>query len=732
MTAKEQYTDDGPIASSGEDRFSRWPFAERIAQVIAKRTDPASIVVGIYGPWGDGKTSVLNMMAQALEGNDAVVSIKFNPWHFEDEKHLIRAFFDTVAEALKATLKTKGEAIGEFLSKYGGVLSLASSNVGTAAKSVGQQLSTVHLDELKRRVSELLVESGKRVVILIDDIDRLDRTEIHAVLKLVKLSASFSNTAYVLAFDDDVVAASLGERYGAGSADAGRQFLEKIIQVPLHLPDAEDVDLRSMCFEGVDEVISENALDLGEDDAEAFARHFTEGILPALHTPRQVKRYINAIRFAVPLLKSEVHIVDQLLLEALRTAYPKLYLSVRDNADLYTGELLLNSHGDGAKQKEAAKTTIEGGLSGLSGIQREGAVHVLMALFPRLNGIFGNTNYGRDWNKTWDADRRITSDDYFRRYFQYSVPTRDIADAKITELIDAAETSDAGAIDAFFDEVGNRKAWTRCIDKLFARIAQFEAGAIPLALGIARHAKAIPKEKGMFSSFMSSSSRAAGLAARLIENVAETPTRLKVAIDVVNQASALSFATDCMRRLSIKGKKNDEEPALDEPEQDQLGAVVAAKIAKSFSENPEYAAYGRDISTLLWIWRRYGPDGEMAAFIGGRLKQNPDDAVRFLDAFIGRAYGLESGLSHKHDFDRSEFDAVAVLIGPEIVLEALMKTFGDTLKNVTFDKCYELTGDHQTACRFVAIYNKVQKENAERASSEAASQEAASGNGETD
>jgi hypothetical protein len=728
MTATEQYTDDAPIASSDEDRFSRWPFAERIAQIIAKRTDPASIVLGIYGPWGDGKTSVLNMMDQALEGNEAVVSIKFNPWHFEDEEHLIRAFFDTLADALKATLKTKGEAIGEFLGKYCGILSLASSNVGAAAKSVGQQLSTVHFDELKRRVSELLVESGKRVVVLIDDIDRLDRSEIHAMLKLVKLSASFSNTAYVLAFDDEVVAASLGDRYGAGGADAGQQFLEKIIQVPLHLPDAEGVDLRSMCFEGVDEVISENAIDLGEDDAEAFVRHFTEGIMPALHTPRQVKRYINAIRFAVPLLKGEVYMVDQLLIEALRTAYPNLYLSVRDNGDLYTGELLPNSLGDGTKQKEAAKTTVEEGLSGLSGVQREGALHVLKALFPRLNGIFGNTNYGREWNKTWDADRRITSDDYFRRYFQYSVPTRDIADAKITELIEAAEKSDVGAIDAFFDEIGKRKAWTRCIDKLFARISEFEAvGAKALALGLARQAKTIPKEKGMFSSFMSSSSRAAGLASKLIENIADVPTRVKIAIDAVNEATALSFATDCLRWLSVKGKKNDEKPALDEQQQNKLGAVVAARIARAFTENPDYATYGRDVSTLLWIWKRYGTNGDMAAFIGGRIKQNPDEAIRFLDALIGRAYGLESGLSHKHDFDRSEFDAVAVLIGPEIVLEALTKRFGDILKHVTFDKCYELTGDKQTACRFVAIYNKVRQENAAKAGSGAASVDAASG-----
>src|SRR5258708_7345512 len=77
--------------------------------------------------------------------------------------------------------------------------------------AAGDKLSTVELDELKTRVSKILVEAGHRVVVFIDDIDRLDRREIHAILKLIKLSASFQNTAYVLAFDDEMVSASLGE-----------------------------------------------------------------------------------------------------------------------------------------------------------------------------------------------------------------------------------------------------------------------------------------------------------------------------------------------------------------------------------------------------------------------------------------------------------------------------------------------------------------------------------------
>lgn len=95
-----------------------------------------------------------------------------------------------------------------------------------------------------------------------------------------------------------------------------------------------------------------------------------------------------------------------------------------------------------------------------------------------------------------------------------------------------------------------------------------------------------------------------------------------------------------------------------------------------------------------------------------RLESDPSDATKLLDAFIGRAWGLESGLSHKSEFDRSDFDSVAALIDPSIVLAALKTMFGTLLDNVDFNKCWELDGDRQTACRFVAIFNKVKEENA--------------------
>jgi hypothetical protein len=718
---KEQYTDDAPITSKAHDRFSRSPFAERISQVLARRTDPSSIVVGIYGPWGDGKTSVLNMMIEVLAPREDVVCVAFNPWHFEDERRLIRAFFDTLADALGKKLTTRMEELGGFLQRYGSLLSFASLTVaggvaeispGLAVAGLGGKLSAVELEELKRRVSALLVKSGKRIIVFIDDVDRLDRCEVHAVLKLIKLSASFANTAYVVAFDDEAVAASLGERYGAGGIEAGRQFLQKIIQVPLHLPDAEDTDLRALSFEGIDTVLRENSIDLTEEEAEAVALHFTRGIMPAMRTPRQVKRYVNAIRFALPLLKGEVHIVDQLLIEALRSAYSNLYLSVRTHPDVYTGETFSDELSGGDEAAEAARGVVDAGLAGLTSREREGALHLLKALFPRLNGIYGGSSYGRDWNKSWYAEKRITSDDYFRRYFQYAVPRRDIADSRVRDLLDAARTGKSKEIAAFFREVSERKAWTRCLDKLFARVRELgPVGAKALALGLAVYGEEIPHERGPFAIMTSPAGRASTLAAVLVKRIPDPEERLAAARDLMRRALPLTFAAECLRWLRVESKDEDGSTALIEDEGREVGSILAARIAKDVSENPDYSRHGRAIGGLLWLWKTYGPEGEMQAYLTVRFGEHPDAAVSLLDAFRGRAWGLD-GLSHKSEFDRSEFDAVAELINPAIVHEALNKTFPGLLAEATFDRCHELSGHEQTACQFAAIYQKVKEEQA--------------------
>src|SRR5262249_50643211 len=137
---------------------------------------------------------------------------------------------------------------------------------GEAARAVSEILSSVELEELKIRVEAILKEAGKRVVVLMDDIDRLDKNEIQTVFRLVKLVADFHNTAYVLAFDAEMVASALRERYSSRDLEAGQNFLEKIIQVPLDLPQIPRSSLRAFCFDILNTVLRDAEITLSEDD----------------------------------------------------------------------------------------------------------------------------------------------------------------------------------------------------------------------------------------------------------------------------------------------------------------------------------------------------------------------------------------------------------------------------------------------------------------------------------
>lgn len=219
---------DQPIKNADQDLFGRANFSKRVAQVIANRKEKDSIVIGLHAPWGEGKTSVLNMIMEELKNSQNILVVNFNPWRFTDENTLLKQFFKFLAEKFDASLETKSERLSSFANKYAGALSPISAfgfNAKEIVKGFSEIVPDADLESLRERIETILSENNKRIVIVMDDIDRLDKEEIQAIFRLVKLSADFSNTAYILSFDIERVAEALAEKYG--SIEAGKSFLEK-------------------------------------------------------------------------------------------------------------------------------------------------------------------------------------------------------------------------------------------------------------------------------------------------------------------------------------------------------------------------------------------------------------------------------------------------------------------------------------------------------------------------
>lgn len=171
---------DQPIDSSKKDLFGRKNFSKKIAQIIAQRSEEASIVIGIHAPWGEGKTSVLNMIVEYLEEHiqkkdktlldGHIVIVKFNPWRFPDEEQLLRNFFYSLASALETSIETKTEKVGIFGKKYSNaaaifnILKLSAGwgvvsvepNVAETLRKYAELISEANVEKLKERIDELL------------------------------------------------------------------------------------------------------------------------------------------------------------------------------------------------------------------------------------------------------------------------------------------------------------------------------------------------------------------------------------------------------------------------------------------------------------------------------------------------------------------------------------------------------------------------------------------------
>src|ERR1039458_5897532 len=166
--------------------------------------------------------------------------VQFNPWMFSGTETLVSTFFEEIAKQLSSN-DSKLKGLANTLATYGHLLSPLASFVGAsgavsaAADVLAKLASKPSVLEQRQELRSQLERLDKRLVVILDDVDRLRPPEILDIVRLVRLVGDFPNTLYLLAFDRSRVEECLGE----GDLDRGRAYLEKIVQVTHDVPAAD-------------------------------------------------------------------------------------------------------------------------------------------------------------------------------------------------------------------------------------------------------------------------------------------------------------------------------------------------------------------------------------------------------------------------------------------------------------------------------------------------------------
>ena len=442
---------DKPIERPGEDRFGFSPFAEAIAQSIIKNRNSEGTVIAINGPWGSGKSSVINLVKHYLKKDgkpDQLQILDFKCWWFRGEEALVLEFFHQLYRALPARSRKAKKAVSRFgsiLLRNLGPLAGAATNyvvpgTGEIVSSSMDLLSQIiqekeTVEKLYDEISRALSKSEKRYLMIIDDIDRLSEDEALLIFRLVKSVGRLPKITYLLAYDREVAEKIVSNRYKS----EGRDYLEKIVQAGFDIP----YPLRPNLLQFFWNFIKELWKDLKELDSERLNNLFDAVIAPEIQSPRDSIRIVNVLKVSWPAVAGEVEPTDFLALETLRVKQPGLHAILKANKDRLIGiDMGVDDADHVGEDKQLRASRYEGIFLGeFQNGKREEVKKALPLLFPRLGSVWGNReNYGQpplsDLQENWERQRRACSPKYFDAYFRFSLSPEALSMTEIRSIIE--------------------------------------------------------------------------------------------------------------------------------------------------------------------------------------------------------------------------------------------------------------------------------------------------------
>ncbi|MBM6579920.1 hypothetical protein ILT44_06985 [Microvirga sp. BT689] len=434
---------DSPITHKEEDRLHYHPFARALAKGIVERAPSDGFVIGVQAQWGMGKSSAINLALEAIDelerGKEPRQKVKvqtFNPWLFSGLEALARGYLSQLGRVIDETLEQgtpqatrkfvermiKGGAeVAGGLAALGAVAVTGGAAVGpiaTAVKSTvtgalnlgAHYIDTRSLDGMVNDLKEHLAKIDTKLLVIVDDLDRLQPDEVRQVLTLVKTFGNLPNVIHLLVYDRDIVDRALGT--SQAREDEARTlptFLEKIVQVELDLPPPSSTGLRGMTVDRLTTILGPNPPMSQEHwwtvSHVAFKHYLT--------SPRDVIRLCNALSVAWPGVSGEVYVPDFVGIELIRHFEDRTYELLRDNKAFLTG--VGGPIGDQPREELAGRIR-----DSIPEGRRGDVIDLLVQMFPQVNDLLKPRSWGGRGQAPSGSGRRIGAHRGFDAYFRFA------------------------------------------------------------------------------------------------------------------------------------------------------------------------------------------------------------------------------------------------------------------------------------------------------------------------
>jgi KAP-like P-loop domain-containing protein len=434
MTKPRAWWDDDPIEIDATDDLQRHDFALQVANIVTEiggGVSTSSTVIGLTGPWGSGKTSTLQTAVAVLDTTSTWCVEWLNPWALSGPEAVTRELIASIAAALPPgrrfdKLKKSIVTYGRYATPLMNLLPIAGQASSSIADAYLAGRDTV--DHLAKGLGKRLREMDQRILIVVDDIDRLQPDELLAVFRSVRALGRLPNVHYLLAYDPETLVDVLTHTSIAPDRpDRALAYLEKVVTIRLDQPPTTPVQTDRLLKDGLAAALAQTGT-LTTDQAARLDLERLNLLVPLLREPRRVRRFLSQVRCYLPLVgPEEVDPVDFAVLCLLRLTQPDLYEALYDDRLLLSGAAYdaterLGSWRDGAK---------------VTGLVTDARLHgplsdALVRIFP-LAALGAQTTVVDVGARR--RSLRVSDPDYVERYFALNKATEPFPDLMLTAAL---------------------------------------------------------------------------------------------------------------------------------------------------------------------------------------------------------------------------------------------------------------------------------------------------------
>jgi hypothetical protein len=411
---------DLPLPEGGEDLLDRRGLIDALLSYVLREQ---TAIVALTGRYGEGKTSLINLMIGELKKIDIderPIIVRFSPWLAADSTALVLSLLESVVAEIETRFVVPG--LGRDATRYARTLLGAIPRVDKLKEFFVERSQEQRINALTDHVTK----TCQRVLVILDDLDRMQPEELETVFKILRGSDRLSTLTFLCSFDPSELSKILRVTRPEQATDV---FLEKFFPIEVRVPETDAFELKTLSSRRFTAMVRRYAPDSTDAVEREIEEMWNEGAGQYLRNLRRLKLFLNNITHSLEQIAPEVNIFDFMRLELIRHIAPDVYEHIYRDRYIFLerGLAFETAYKPPYLDEKAAKEEREKYYQDLRQSVPEDRRYVfgiVASLFPQSASYFvGGRSRETPSSRDAEKGKRIFHPRCFRQYFSFKVPS---------------------------------------------------------------------------------------------------------------------------------------------------------------------------------------------------------------------------------------------------------------------------------------------------------------------